>query len=125
MRRLGLKLGINLSQKYFIVESCIYLKNLWISSVSCIEKHFEDIILKVSTMQYDLNKFFKHDEETPRGLPGLSRGLPIDRNAENRGNQTPNPKSDIKNCLNYVRNQCGQHSQREMADLLYIGRATF
>ena len=125
MRRLGLKLGVNLSQKYFVVESCIYLKNLWISSVSCIEKHFQDIILKVSTMQYDLNKFFKHDEETPRGLPGVSRGLPIDRNTENRGNQTPNPKSDIKNCLTYVRNQCGQHSQREMANLLYIGRATF
>ena len=134
MRRLRLKLGINLSQKYFVVENCIYLKNLWINSISCIEKDFQEIFLKISTMQYDLDKFFKHDQvaveqipiaRAPRGLLDVSRGLTIDRNAKIRGNKPPNAKSDIKNCLTYVRNQCGKHSLREMADLLFMGRATF
>ena len=40
-------------------------------------------------------------------------------------NQAPNPKSDNKNCLTYVRNQCGQHSINQMADLLLTSRSTF
>ena len=32
--------------------------------------------------------------------------------------QSPNSKSDLQNCLNYVKNQCGNHTLNQMAELL-------
>ena len=61
-------------------------------------------------------------QETHRGIP---RSANNDQNEEDKENQTPDPKSDLKNCLTYVKNQCGQHIAKEMADLLAVSRATF
>ena len=37
----------------------------------------------------------------------------------------PDPKSDLKNYLTYIKNQFGQHIAKEMADSLTVSRATF
>jgi hypothetical protein len=35
-----------------------------------------------------------------------------EKNEENKENVTLDPKSDIKNCLTYVKNQCGKHKTK-------------
>ena len=56
-------------------------------------------------------------EPTPRA--------PMNQTNENNESPSPDSKSDSKNCVTYVMNQCGKHSQKEMADLLEISTRTF
>ena len=46
-------------------------------------------------------------------------------NKQRNENEMPSRKSDLKNCVTYVENQCGKHTLDEMAGLLKIARATF
>ena len=50
---------------------------------------------------------------------------PSNQNEDNKENQISDPKLDLKNCLTFVKNQCGIHTKNEMAKLLNISRSTF
>ena len=82
--------------------------------------------------QYDMARLLEFEENNELTANNeqelMQRGVPRAPTAhieESRDNQIPNAKLDLQNCLEYVKNQCGNHTLNQMAELLKIGRTTF
>ena len=107
-------------------ESDLEIEEYEISDYDEIDQEIEEIFEQMSFKR--LSDYNVNEKEIkakgPNEQPNLPRAL-IPKREEKMGNQTPDSKSDLKNCLEYVKNQCGKHDKNEMAELLNISRRTF
>ena len=138
MKRIGEKLGIKLNKKALFR---VYSNVQYLSSINSFEELFQEVYEDFSSLKYDLKRLLEFDGNGEGTLDmeqeAMSHKEPEEMEQETMpraplapsGNadstENLNSKSDMKNCLTYVKNQCGKHTLNQMAELLKIGRATF
>ena len=134
MKRIGEKLGIKLNKKtLFRVHSHVQ----YLGSLKSFEKLLQEIYEDISSLKYDLKRLLEfdgidegtadmaqelmtHERNTEMQEETMPRApiAPVRQNEDSTESQSPNSKSDLQNCLNYVKNQCGNHTLNQMAELL-------